>query len=687
MKLHVLTGADVGGVLEPNPAGFTVGRGKDNDHEVPEEGTSRHHCRIEKKPEGWVVEDLGSVNGVRVNGRRIQDRESLRDGDVIDICGHEMRVDLPGSALPPAVVPQRDVPPAVVPQRNEQTIPESMPDQAREALPWGRISLLAGMCMLIAALAFLLHTGPKPEGTGEQAKKDGEPSAKAAEAPAGNLAPDALSDQELEKLLDDQEKLDAAKGVATPLPDPPVGAGGKADTTTPPTAADTPAPGATDMLLVQSKPAGATVFIDEVEKGTTPAVITGLAEGRHRVMLKLPGYQDLPRLIYVPDVPAPAPYVLRQRPNTLYVTSDPAGVSVARGSQWLGVTPVLLRDLPTGEITLTLAMADCPRRREKVTISAVRGEQLQIEMKPELGDLTIETQPPGCQVLVDGLLMGTTRGEAAGPGAKGTLRVPNLLVGERSVQVEHPCGAMTGRKLQVTAGGNAELAIRLWVPDTRVVLLNDDVRNGMLIERNEQGDIELALSPRPKDRASYLKPRIREERALSEAEAQETFLKVVQPGGAAAAKPAGKPGTGVDARWGDEADGKDPLGDAAGEPARDDDPAPARKRVIEVTELELTEALAKDTKFGFLRQNHGRMFEVTGRPSSIRRDGLSGVVLFGRRIRCELSKKEYTEERKKMASLAESGRRLTIRGKAKGFDGDRLILSGCKPIYPAEEDN
>jgi len=360
---------------------------------------------------------------------------------------------------------------------------------------------------------------------------------------------------------------------------------------------------------------------------------------------------------------------------------------VARGSQWLGVTPVLLKDLPTGELTLTLAMAGCPRRREKVTISAVRGEQLQVEMKPELGDLTIETQPPGCHVLVDGLLMGTTRSEAAGPGTTGALRLPNLLVGERAVRVEHPCGAMTGRKLQVTAAGNAELAIRLWVPNTRVVLLNDDVKDGMLIERNEQGDILLALSPRPKDRAHYLKPRIRAERALSEAEAQETFLKVVQPGGGAAAKPGGKTGTGIDARWGDDADPKDPLGDAAAEPAQGGDPAPARNRVIEVTELELTAALAKDTKHGFLRKNGGKVFEVTGRPTSIRRDGLTGVVHFGRRIRCELSKKTFTDERQKMISLVESKRRLTIRGQAKGFDGDGLILSGCKPIYPTEGDN
>ena len=46
---------------------------------------SRRHCRVERDAEAniYVVVDLGSTNGTVVNGRRIEDRYPLREGDKI----------------------------------------------------------------------------------------------------------------------------------------------------------------------------------------------------------------------------------------------------------------------------------------------------------------------------------------------------------------------------------------------------------------------------------------------------------------------------------------------------------------------------------------------------------------------------------------------------------------------------
>ncbi|MCX7856208.1 MAG: FHA domain-containing protein [Anaerolineae bacterium] len=63
---------------------MTVGRAPDNDLIItPEfagwETVSRHHARIYRRGENWVVEDLGSTNGIYINGRRTG-RNLLRDG-------------------------------------------------------------------------------------------------------------------------------------------------------------------------------------------------------------------------------------------------------------------------------------------------------------------------------------------------------------------------------------------------------------------------------------------------------------------------------------------------------------------------------------------------------------------------------------------------------------------------------
>jgi hypothetical protein len=45
-------------------------------------------------------------------------------------------------------------------------------------------------------------------------------------------------------------------------------------------------------LSVTTSPAGATILVDGVQRGISPATIPGLLAGRHTVMLKLDGYQD-----------------------------------------------------------------------------------------------------------------------------------------------------------------------------------------------------------------------------------------------------------------------------------------------------------------------------------------------------------------------------------------------------------
>jgi two-component system, cell cycle response regulator len=61
--------------------------GRDHDIELPlrDGSISRKHCRIERDEETtrYVLNDLGSTNGTRVNGTRVQGRVPLAEGDKI----------------------------------------------------------------------------------------------------------------------------------------------------------------------------------------------------------------------------------------------------------------------------------------------------------------------------------------------------------------------------------------------------------------------------------------------------------------------------------------------------------------------------------------------------------------------------------------------------------------------------
>jgi hypothetical protein len=69
--LVVLSG-DAAGARHPLRGELTLGRGRAAAIRIPDAQASRVHARIRVGPDGATVEDLGSKNGVRVNGVRIE---------------------------------------------------------------------------------------------------------------------------------------------------------------------------------------------------------------------------------------------------------------------------------------------------------------------------------------------------------------------------------------------------------------------------------------------------------------------------------------------------------------------------------------------------------------------------------------------------------------------------------------
>ncbi|MEX2030046.1 MAG: FHA domain-containing protein [Anaerolineales bacterium] len=65
---------------------FLIGRGQDCALVIADRQVSRHHVRLRKVEEGYVVEDLGSKNGTHVNGARVAGPLVLQDGDVIQVA-------------------------------------------------------------------------------------------------------------------------------------------------------------------------------------------------------------------------------------------------------------------------------------------------------------------------------------------------------------------------------------------------------------------------------------------------------------------------------------------------------------------------------------------------------------------------------------------------------------------------
>lgn len=67
----------------------TIGRGPDCHISLEDSLVSWHHAKIVKAYGGYMIEDLGSTNGMSINGRSIS-RQMLKYGDTIKIGIHDL---------------------------------------------------------------------------------------------------------------------------------------------------------------------------------------------------------------------------------------------------------------------------------------------------------------------------------------------------------------------------------------------------------------------------------------------------------------------------------------------------------------------------------------------------------------------------------------------------------------------
>jgi hypothetical protein len=68
----------------PEPGG-TLGRSRDCDVVLEDPGISRRHAEIRPQEGSWVIADLGSTNGVLLNGRTLRGPHPLAHGDRIEL--------------------------------------------------------------------------------------------------------------------------------------------------------------------------------------------------------------------------------------------------------------------------------------------------------------------------------------------------------------------------------------------------------------------------------------------------------------------------------------------------------------------------------------------------------------------------------------------------------------------------
>ena len=90
MPVHLLSLADGPSILLDKPI-LLFGRHAECDVQLHSKKVSRRHCCLAQVEDYLVIRDLGSTNGVTINGKRVIEGE-LREGDELTVGNFRYRI-------------------------------------------------------------------------------------------------------------------------------------------------------------------------------------------------------------------------------------------------------------------------------------------------------------------------------------------------------------------------------------------------------------------------------------------------------------------------------------------------------------------------------------------------------------------------------------------------------------------
>jgi hypothetical protein len=163
-------------------------------------------------------------------------------------------------------------------------------------------------------------------------------------------------------------------------------------------------------LRIETEPQGAIVFVEGRNRGAAPVRVEGLEAGKsYAVRASLPGRKDDDQLVSAAAGESTVRLKLAPLAGKVSVESDPPGANLfLDGKDLKKTTPVDLDLVPGAEAEVTLkkdGFAEqhihvvCPQGGERAVYRGM------LPLSREVSSLTVESEPPGANVTVDGLAL------------------------------------------------------------------------------------------------------------------------------------------------------------------------------------------------------------------------------------------------------------------------------------------
>lgn len=251
----------------------------------------------------------------------------------------------------------------------------------------------------------------------------------------------------------------------------------------------------------RTEPAGASVLVNGIVRGTTPCVIERIPKGYATFVFKLKGYVDEKRELRItPGDRQQLSLSMQGRPAKMSVISSPEGARVTIDDNYAGKTPMTVSPVRPGVHTIKAELAGYAPVFKTVVVDNGGEVTEMFRFESVLGWIEIATTPPGARILLDGKAVGITaahRGKKADlSGVKSdVLYLRDIEAGEHEI-VAHMRGyADFKRKINVVAKKCTPITVRMkrmFIADTEIETVNGTYR-GVLMDSDNPDTYRLEV--------------------------------------------------------------------------------------------------------------------------------------------------------------------------------------------------
>jgi len=185
-------------------------------------------------------------------------------------------------------------------------------------------------------------------------------------------------------------------------------------------------------LKVTSLPPGAEVFMDGKKVGVTPLSMSNVEKGTKKIDVKKMCYAPESRTVEIKPLKEVSLDIrLKNACGSLRIASKPEGAAVFINGKMTGTTPLSIKKLKAGKISLELKKECYKTVKRSVSVDPLRQNSVSISMEPTCGSLKITSTPPDADVYIDGKKVGKTPYYLA------------LIQGKKKIEVRSELGTWT----------------------------------------------------------------------------------------------------------------------------------------------------------------------------------------------------------------------------------------------------